>query len=84
VSSETGCKNCPLARRNKLTEEAKREYLISILRWRSAEMLLAKNQLDTVGVALRNGIIDPDNAIPWLVELGAWDVAEHMAERRHD
>lgn len=65
-------------------DEAKRQLFVTIIRCRSIELLLAKNEFDAVGCALRSKLISIEAASQWLDDLGASDLVKRMAEFRHD
>jgi hypothetical protein len=46
-----------------------REFLVSEFRRMSARLLLAKTVCDSIGVALKDGMIEPADAIQWLDEI---------------
>lgn len=51
-------------------ETAVRDHLLAAIRVGSARLLLGKNHLDTIGTALKGGLIGIDDALAWLVEVG--------------
>jgi hypothetical protein len=58
-----------------------REFLLAQLRCASLRARLTAADLDTVGIALRAGIVDPEAAVDWLLELGLTDVLALRSEK---
>lgn len=50
--------------------KARTDFLLCSLRVLSLDLKLGANQADTVGVALRSGLIDEREAFAWLDEVG--------------
>jgi hypothetical protein len=46
-------------------------YLLAALRCARIRIQLLQLQVDEIGIALKLGFISPDDAIAWLVEVGA-------------
>ena len=61
-------------------ESAQREHLLAALRCGSLRMALAKADLDSVGTALKGGLISIEYAMDWLGELGAFPLLETVLE----
>lgn len=56
-------------------QEARREYLLALLRAGSVRARLAAAELDQIGVALKNRMIDTDTAVRWVEQefgIGMW------------
>lgn len=49
----------------------RREYLLAELRCAILRARLAALDLETIGLALRHGMIDPDTAVCWVHDAGA-------------
>jgi hypothetical protein len=54
----------------------KRETLTAAVRVVSVRLLLEKVELDTVGTALKAGLVTPDEALDWLRNLRALPLIE--------
>jgi hypothetical protein len=52
-----------------LPGRARREFLLCELRRMSARARLAANECDSIGTALKGGLIEPEAALEWLDEL---------------
>ena len=50
------------------------DYLLLNLRCAKLRAALAVNEITAMGVALRAGLIDPDNALEHLADIGALDL----------
>jgi hypothetical protein len=48
-----------------------RKYVLAELRAARTRALLVVNEIETIGVALRGGIVDADLAVEWLRDAGA-------------
>ena len=53
-----------------------REYLLSVLRAATARSKLISNQLDTIGVALRQRAVSVEDALQWCTDDGIIDLLE--------
>jgi hypothetical protein len=53
-----------------------REYLMQVLRAATARAKLIANQLDTVGVALRQKAVSVEDAVQWCVDEGIVDLLQ--------
>jgi hypothetical protein len=62
-------------------DDARRNHLLSAIRCASLRLLLSKNELDNVGVALRGDLIDFDLALDWLEEIGAMPLIDVVVEQ---
>jgi hypothetical protein len=51
-----------------------REYLMQVLRAATARAKLVSNQLDTIGVALRQRAVTVEDAMRWAAEEGILDL----------
>ena len=51
-----------------------REYLMQVLRSATARSKLISNQLDTIGVALRQKAVSVEEAIQWAIDEGIIDL----------
>jgi hypothetical protein len=60
------------------SEAAQTEFLLSSLRVASLRARLAATELDSVGVALKGGIVAHDDAVAWLRDL---DLLDHVIHR---
>jgi hypothetical protein len=47
-------------------EIAYREYVLAELRAARTRALLVVNEIETIGIALRGGIVDADSAVEWM------------------
>jgi hypothetical protein len=56
-------------------ESSDTEFLLSALRVATLRAKLAANELDSVGVALRNKLVTYDDALAWLCDV---DLLEHI------
>ncbi len=61
--------------------DAQREHLLTAIRCASLQYLLSKNEIDSVGVALRGKLIDINQALDWLEFLGALPLIYTVVER---
>jgi hypothetical protein len=52
---------------------ATREFLLAEIRCLALHARLTATELDSVGTALRGGLISPDCAAAWLIDLGLID-----------
>lgn len=52
-------------------EDPKRNHLLAAMRVASGRLLVAKNELDCIGTALKGGFITTDKAVDWLEDVGA-------------
>lgn len=52
-------------------ETAFRDHLLAAMRAGSLRLLLAKLDLDTIGTALKGGLIGTDEALDWMADVGA-------------
>jgi hypothetical protein len=50
--------------------ETDRELLLAALRSAALRARLDENELNTIGVALRHGMISPEYAVEWLQDIG--------------
>jgi hypothetical protein len=53
-----------------------REYVLGELRCAALRARLAAADIDTIGVALNSGMIEPQTALEWLADAGAFDYVE--------
>jgi hypothetical protein len=53
-----------------------REYLMQVLRAATARSKLISNQLDTIGVALRQKAVTVDDALQWAIDEGIMDLLQ--------
>ena len=61
---------------------AEREHLLGLLRCASLQMALAKAELDSIGIALKGGLICVEYAMDWLGEIGALPLIETVLESK--
>ncbi len=54
--------------------EDRREYLLSALRVASARARMCEAEINSIGVALKGGIIDCYTAMEWIKEIGALEL----------
>ncbi len=52
-------------------EDPKRYHLLAAMRCASVRLYLAKLDVDSIGTALKGGLISTDEAFGWLAEIGA-------------
>jgi hypothetical protein len=53
-----------------------REYLMQVLRAATARSKLISNQLDTIGVALRQKAVTVEDALQWAIDDGIMDLLQ--------
>ena len=53
-----------------IEEEQHREFLLSALRTASLRAKTIDNELTTIGIALKNGMIGTDTAVAWVRDCG--------------
>jgi hypothetical protein len=53
-----------------------REYLMQVLRAATARAKLIANQLDTIGIALRQRAVTVEDAVQWAVDEGIVDLLQ--------
>jgi hypothetical protein len=53
-----------------------REYLMQVLRAATARSKLISNQLDTIGIALRQKAVSVDDALQWAIDEGIIDLLQ--------
>jgi len=53
-----------------------REYLMQVIRAATARSKLISNQLDTIGVALRQKAVSVEDALQWAVDEGIADLLQ--------
>jgi hypothetical protein len=53
-----------------------REYLMQVLRAATARSKLISNQLDTIGVALRQKAVTVEDALQWAIDEGIIDLLQ--------
>jgi hypothetical protein len=51
-----------------------REYVIAAMRSAALRARLLANEIDVIGVALRDGIVTPEAALLWARDIGALDL----------
>lgn len=51
-----------------------REYIIATLRCATLRSRLLANELDVIGIAVRDGVVSPEAAIMWARDIGALDL----------
>lgn len=51
-----------------------REYIIAALRCATLRSRLLANELDVIGIAVRDGVVSPEAAIMWARDIGALDL----------
>jgi hypothetical protein len=61
----------PAVRGNRATDTAsERDFLLNVLRTAAARQRLATNAIETIGTALRNKLVDCEEAMKWAHEEG--------------
>ena len=53
-----------------MTEPATNEYLLAAMRCGRLRISLLLNEIDQIGIALKDNLIDHDNAVLWLDDCG--------------
>ncbi len=72
-----------------MSDESHREFLLSALRAASLRAKMWDVELTTIGIALKSGMVGPDEAVKWLKDVGALDLVGHippamMEESKHE
>ena len=49
------------------------DFLLASLRTATLRARLAANEFDTIGIALRRGLVSPDEAVAWLHDANLFD-----------
>ena len=60
---------------------AERNHLLAAMRCASVRLQLAKLDLDSIGTALKGGLITVEEAFDWLAEIGALPLIDAVIRR---
>ena len=65
-------------------ETAVRDHLLAAMRVSSVRLLLEKLHLDTIGTALKGGLIGTDEALNWLADVGMMSLIDAVLGGRNE
>jgi hypothetical protein len=65
-------------------ETALRDHLLAAMRAGSLRLLLAKLDLDTIGTALKGGLIGTADALDWVADVGAMPLIDAVLGGHND
>jgi hypothetical protein len=65
-------------------ETAVRDHLLAAMRVSSIRLLLTKLDLDSIGTALKGGLISTDQALDWLADVGALSLIDAALGGRNE
>ena len=65
-------------------ETAVRDHLLAAMRVGSLRLLLTKLELDSIGTALKGGLIGTDEALDWLADVGALSLIDAALGGRNE
>ena len=64
-----------------LREKAERNHLVAAMRCASVRLQLAKLDVDSIGTALKGGLITVEEAFDWLADIGALPLIDAVVRR---
>jgi len=64
-------------------EKAERNHLLAAMRCASVHLQLAKLDIDSVGTALKGGLITIEEAFDWLADIGALPLIDAVVRRNN-
>jgi hypothetical protein len=63
-----------------MTEETHRDFMLSSLRAASLRAKMMEVEINSIGIALKGGMVTTDQAVKWLKDIGALDFVGMIPE----